>query len=116
HEPHGAGRPPHRFAGVDAQVLAVLLTGGGARVGVHGHVELLADGPHRVVGRVVVGRPRPPHGRDQDAAPQAVLAGPADLVHGGAHVVADGHQGDAGPALGAVRAQTGQPAVVGPGP
>ena len=79
---------------------------------VHGHVEVLARGPHRVVPLVVVRRVLPPERRDQDPAAQAVLARPLDLGDGCVRVVQDRREGDTTTALGRDRAELGQPTVV----
>ena len=115
HVPAGAHRPPDDLGQVDPDVIAVLGLGRLARVGVHGEAVGLARGPDRVVDAVVVRRAVVPHGRHHYAPDARVLRDPLDLFHRSFRSVADGHQGDARSALGAVGAQVDEEAVVGAG-
>src|SRR6516162_4309483 len=65
---------------------------------------------------VVVGRVADPPRRDQDPAPQSGLCRSSDLGYRRVDVRQYRHDRDPGPPLGAVAAQLGQPAVVGPRP
>ena len=81
-------------------------------VGGDGHLQFLAQRPHRVVLDVVVRRLVDPHRRDHHPTEPGPL-GPADL---GEHLVelgGDRHERHPPPALGAVGTQLGEPPIVG---
>ncbi len=85
---------------------------GRAGVGDDRQLEVFAQRPHGVVAAVVIRRLVDPHRRDHHRA-EAVVLDPLDLSQ---HVVdrrGDRHQRDTLAPLGTVRAQVGQPAVVG---
>jgi len=87
---------------------------GAARVVVHGHAELFAHGPERVVVLDVMQLRNAAAGRrsrQQHAAPQAVLVGPADLRDGRVDVVQHDLR-DPGPPAARLPAEVGEPAVV----
>src|SRR5215217_3030581 len=112
--PAGAHGPPHDLRQVDPDVVAVLVRGRLAGVGVHRQSMVLAGGPHPVVHAVVVRRVVGPPGGDHHAADARVLRHPLDLLHRPFRVVPDGDEGDAGPAVRLVGAQLDEEPVVGP--
>ena len=79
---------------------------------VHGKVEILRDGPHRVVAVARVGLVVAPLRRDDDAAPQAVGVGALDLGDRAVEVAEDRSHDQAGAPLRALGADFGRPAVV----
>ena len=78
----------------------------------HGHRELLADGPEGIVFRVVIGLEAPPHGREQDAL-EPVLARFPRLLHGELDVPVDGDAGEPDAPLGRRLCELGAETVVG---
>ena len=117
--------PPQHFRDVDAHRAHVvrvvrrrpagaeeLLAGRGARVEADHDAERLAGFPERVVTAVVVVRERPRHVRDHRAA-QAARVNAAHLAHGLLHVPQQRYRRDAEVPRRILRAQLGEPAVVG---
>ena len=78
----------------------------------HRHVQLFADGPHRVVDVVRVRRVVAPLRRDEHAAVQAGVVRAPDLGDRAGDVAEDRRDREALAPLGRVRAQLGAPAVV----
>ena len=115
HEPQRSRGEEDRLVAVDAHParhFAVVLVCAGTRVAVHGKVEILRDGPHRVVAVARVGRVVAPLRRDDDAAPQSVGVGALDLRDRAVEVAEDRSHDQAGTPLRALRAELGRPAVV----
>jgi hypothetical protein len=115
-KPQGSGPPPAHPGYIDAQMSAVLLLRRGTGVGVYRHLQVLASGPDLVVATVVIGRVADPARWDQDPAPQSGLCRSSDLGYRRIDIRQYRHDRDAGPPLGAVATQLGQPTVVGPRP
>jgi hypothetical protein len=110
--PQRTRAPPHHLGEVDADLVVELVAGRLARMRVNGQLCGRTRRPHRIVGRVVVGRAVVPHRRDHDAA-NARLAGQIlDLGDGAFDVVSDGHQRDARSPFGTRRAEFDEELVV----
>ncbi len=115
-DPQRASCPEPRLGRVDRHesVGSDDVTRGAPGVDVHDDAVRRAGRPYRLIPGIVVSRPAPPQRRDHQG-PEPLGGDALDLLHCLVHVMEDGDGRDPAPALGAIRAQLGQPAVVGPG-
>ena len=116
HHPERASSPPPGLGGVDGNHAGPRkdVLGRSSRVDVHDQLQILGGGPDRLVDRVVVGRLVAPQGRDHHCSkPRG-----GDTLHlgdGARDIVEDRDRRHAATPFRAVRAQLGQPPVVGAG-